>query len=138
MARQKCVMGAMLSQLSPRTVLTQFQDIAEAGKQIVTTDIPAAELNTFLQLANKARRLPVSTVSFVPPKIETYDPDYDRIEEMVETAIERAEAADERPRGRPAPGRARGEDAAAAVPAGDPGTADPYDANETAALTGSC
>ncbi|HEX2177544.1 MAG TPA: LCP family protein [Nocardioidaceae bacterium] len=138
MARQKCVMGAMLSQLSPRTVLTQFQDIAEAGKQIVTTDIPAAELNTFLQLANKARRLPVSTVSFVPPKVETYDPDYDHIEEMVETAIGRAEAADERPRGGPAPVRARGGEPAAAAPAGDSDSADPHDANDTAALTGSC
>jgi polyisoprenyl-teichoic acid--peptidoglycan teichoic acid transferase len=96
MARQKCVMNAMLNQLSPRTVLTQFQDIAEASKETVTTDVPAAELDTFLQLAVKARRLPVDSVSFVPPAVQTYDPDYDRIQAMVERAVDRSEAADER------------------------------------------
>ncbi|MGH3355320.1 MAG: LCP family protein [Nocardioidaceae bacterium] len=95
MARQKCVINAMLTQLSPRTVLTRFQDIADASKQVVTTDVPASELDTFLRLAGKAKDLPVSSVSFVPPEIETYDPDYDKIRSMVEEALDRAEAADE-------------------------------------------
>jgi len=95
MARQKCVMSAMLTQLSPRDVLTRFQDIATASKEIVTTDVPADELDTFLDLAAKARRLPVASVSFVPPAIKTYDPDYDRIRSMVEAALDRAERADE-------------------------------------------
>jgi polyisoprenyl-teichoic acid--peptidoglycan teichoic acid transferase len=95
MARQKCVMSAMLTQLSPRTVLTRFQDIATASKEIVTTDVPADELDTLLHLAAKARRLPVASVSFVPPTIQTYDPDYDRIRSMVEAAIDRAEQVDD-------------------------------------------
>jgi polyisoprenyl-teichoic acid--peptidoglycan teichoic acid transferase len=95
MARQKCVMNAMLTQLSPRTVLTQFQDIAAASKQIVSTDVPASELNTFLRLAGRARQLPIASVSFVPPKVQTYEPDYDTIHDMVEAAVDKAEAADE-------------------------------------------
>ena len=35
MARQKCVMNAMLNQLDPMTVLTKFNKIAAAGKEIV-------------------------------------------------------------------------------------------------------
>jgi LCP family protein required for cell wall assembly len=97
MARQKCVMSAMLNQLSPRDVLTHFQDIATASKEIVTTDVPADELNTFLHLAGKARRLPVASVSFVPPTIETYAPDFDRIRSMVQAGIDRSEQADEDP-----------------------------------------
>ncbi|MPZ60759.1 MAG: LytR family transcriptional regulator [Propionibacteriales bacterium] len=95
MARQKCVMNAMLTQLSPMKVLTNFQEIADAGRQVVTTDVPAQELNELLDLARTARRLPVRSVSFVPPKIETYDPDYDEIRDMVDTAVERAEKADD-------------------------------------------
>ncbi len=91
MARQKCVMSAMLQQLSPRTVVLRMTDIAEASKRLLRTDIPASELDTFIGLALKARSQPVSTVSFVPPKIATYDPDIDLIHAMVLEAIAKSE-----------------------------------------------
>ena len=46
MARQKCVMNAMLHQISPQTVLTNFEKIAKASSQMVSTDIPASEVDT--------------------------------------------------------------------------------------------
>ncbi len=95
MARQKCVMSAMLSQLSPTRVVTRFTAIADAGKQVVTTDIPASQLDTFVDLARKARTHPVSTVSLVPPQVSTADPDFDQIRTMIDDAIDRAEQADE-------------------------------------------
>jgi polyisoprenyl-teichoic acid--peptidoglycan teichoic acid transferase len=143
MARQKCVMSAMLNQLSPQTVLTQFQEIADAGKRVVTTDVPASELSTFLELAGKARSLPVASVSFVPPKIETYDPDYDKIRAMVESALERAEAADEPTAAAGAGDRTqtgrqgRAHDAEQAG-TGSSATSRPGTANQTAALSGAC
>ena len=39
----------------------------------------------------KARKLPVRSVSFVPPVISTADPDIDKIHETVEKAIDRSE-----------------------------------------------
>jgi LCP family protein required for cell wall assembly len=94
MARQKCVMNAMLHQLSPRTVLAHVEAIAKASEQLMSTDIPASQLGTFIDLALKARSLPVATVSFVPPRIKTYDPDYGLIRTTVANAIARSEAAD--------------------------------------------
>lgn len=94
MARQKCVMNAMLQQLDPQTVLTNFGDIAKAGKQILSTTIPAGEVDTFVNLAMKTRNLPVASVSFVPPKVNTSDPDFDEIHEMVTAAVEKAESLD--------------------------------------------
>jgi polyisoprenyl-teichoic acid--peptidoglycan teichoic acid transferase len=91
MARQKCLMSAMLGQLDPKRVVLKMGDIADAGKQVFKTDIPASELDTFIDLALKARGQPVATVSFVPPRIETYDPDYDRILQMVDNALAAAE-----------------------------------------------
>jgi anionic cell wall polymer biosynthesis LytR-Cps2A-Psr (LCP) family protein len=95
MARQKCVMNAMLQQLSPRTVITKFQKIAEASTELITTDLPASELGRFAELAMKARSMPVSTVSFVPPAINTGAPDIEKIHTMVEKAIAKSESKDD-------------------------------------------
>ena len=89
--RQKCVMNAMLQQLSPRTVVTKFEDIAKASEQLVTTDLPASQLGRFAELALKARSQPVRTVSFVPPAINTSRPDVDKVQAMVARAISRSE-----------------------------------------------
>jgi anionic cell wall polymer biosynthesis LytR-Cps2A-Psr (LCP) family protein len=104
MARQKCVMNAMLRQLDPTTVVTRFGDIAKAGKQVISTSIPRGEIATFVSLAMKAKNLPVSTVSFVPPTINTGDPDWQRIRTMVAEALEQAEAADDAPADEAQPG----------------------------------
>lgn len=87
MARQKCVMGAMLQQLSPMTVVTKFQDIAEASTELISTNIPRSEVPTFVKLADKARNQPVRTVSFVPPLINTGKPDIAKIKRVVDKAI---------------------------------------------------
>ena len=87
MARQKCVMNAMLQQLSPQQVVLKFGDIAKASTAMVRTDIPASELDRFMQLALKARSQPVRTVSFVPPTIDTYRPDIAKIKKSVARAL---------------------------------------------------
>jgi len=91
MARQKCVMNAMLQQLSPKTVVTKFEAITEASEQLVTTDLPASELGRFAELALKARSQPIRTVSFVPPAIRTADPDVAKVRTMVRDAVDKAE-----------------------------------------------
>ncbi len=104
MARQKCVLNAMLKQLDPKTVVAKFGDIAAAGKQVISTSMPHSEIGTFVDLAMKTRTLPVSTVSFVPPRIDTGDPDWALIRSMVSGAIEKSEARDD---GTPTPGGQR-------------------------------
>jgi LCP family protein required for cell wall assembly len=94
MTRQKCVMTAMLNQLSPQKVLTKFQAIASASKEVVQTNIPAGELGTFTDLALDSKKLPVSSFSPVPPLINTGDPDFDLVRTKVAEAIGRSEALD--------------------------------------------
>ena len=64
MARQKCVMNAMLHQVSPQTVLTNFEKIAKASSEMVSTDIPASEVDRFMALALKAKGQPIATLSW--------------------------------------------------------------------------
>ncbi|MCW2802616.1 MAG: putative LytR family regulatory protein [Propionibacteriaceae bacterium] len=94
MARQKCVMSAMLNQLDPMTVLTKFNQIAAAGKEIVATDIPTSTINTLMQLALKAKKLPISSLSFVPPLVYPGSPNFTVIHAAVQAKIDAAEGAD--------------------------------------------
>ncbi|MFL6109264.1 MAG: LCP family protein [Marmoricola sp.] len=87
MARQKCVMNAMLHQLSPQKVVFNFDKIASASAALLTTDIPRGEVDHFIALALKARSQPVRTISFVPPEIVTGHPDVAKIHRMVDAAI---------------------------------------------------
>jgi hypothetical protein len=87
MARQKCVMNAMLHQLSPQTVVTKFEKITKASEELISTDLPLSEVDRFIELALKARSQPVRTVSFVPPLINTAHPDIARIHQTVRAAL---------------------------------------------------
>ena len=97
MARQRCVMTAMVNQLDPTTLLTNFQKIALAGKQVVSTDIPAAELPTFLGLGQQAKSRKIESLQFVPPLIVPHHPDYGVIQQQVSAAIAESEQNGDRP-----------------------------------------
>ena len=92
MARQKCVMNAMLQQLDPMTVLTKFNAIAKAGKQVVETDVPPSEINKLLKLSQKAKKTKIASVSFVPPMVYPGSPDFALMHRVTATAV--AEATD--------------------------------------------
>lgn len=97
MARQKCVMNAMLQQVSPSVALRNFQSIAQASSELISTNVPASEVDTFLELALKARNQKISTLSIVPPMVNTADPDIDLVHRKVADAIAKAEGTAEAP-----------------------------------------
>lgn len=132
MARQKCVMTAMLTQLKPQKVLTSFEEIADAGSALLSTSVPQSELGTFIDLALKARSQPVKSVSFVPPAIHTSKPDLAKIRRMVDKAIDPPKKA-----------KKAGAKAAAKPTTGSTGgsrgsLAQGYDANESADVSSAC
>jgi LCP family protein required for cell wall assembly len=91
MARQRCVMTAMLQQLSPETILAKFQGIASASSQVISTSIPESDLGTFVDLAIKAKSQKVTSVQFVPPVVVPKHPDFSQLRSMVTSAIAAAE-----------------------------------------------
>ena len=95
MSRQKCVLNAMVKQLNPVTVLTKFNEIAKAGEEIVSTDLPSSQIGTMLDLAAKGRTLPLSSVNFAPPLILPVKPDFPRIRQIVADKIQASEKAGE-------------------------------------------
>ncbi|MGH8824580.1 MAG: LCP family protein [Jiangellaceae bacterium] len=87
MARQRCVLGAILHEVDPRTVLQNFTALAEASTSIVTTDIPQGQLPDLVEMAWKARDLPVTTLQLVPPLVDPAEPDVDAIVQLVDDAV---------------------------------------------------
>lgn len=134
MARQKCVMAAMLNQISPQVALRNFQRIASASSAMVSTSIPGSEVGRFLDLALKAKDQKIATLSLVPPLVNTGDPDIDEIHDLVASAIDRAEG-DAPPAATPK--KKRG--APAGTTGGSIGSlAEGYAANQSADLGSSC
>ncbi|HEY0951144.1 MAG TPA: LytR family transcriptional regulator, partial [Nocardioides sp.] len=68
---------------------------------MVSTNIPASQFGHFAELALKARGQRVSSLSLVPPMIDTAHPDIKLIKAKVATAIDRAEGT------APPPGKQR-------------------------------
>ena len=93
MGRQKCLMAAMLGQLSPQKVLVNATKIAESGKELLSTNIPAVELGQFADLALKSRGEKIAVVSLVPPVVSTVTPDFPAIQAMISAAIGKSEQA---------------------------------------------
>ncbi|WP_286166594.1 LCP family protein [Arthrobacter sp. AQ5-05] len=104
-ARQQCLQQAMISQFSPKTILTRFTSLMDAGKQLVETDIPQQQLGSFLNLADKARATPFKRLTLGAPdfgsaadKFSTY-PNFEaihtRIQDMI--AAQSGAAASESP-----------------------------------------
>ena len=91
MARQKCVMNAMVQQVSPQEALRNFRRIAEASSAMLSTNLPRDEVDRFIALALQAKSEKMSTLSLVPPMINTADPDIDLVHEKVREAIDRTE-----------------------------------------------
>ena len=88
MERQRQVQEAMLVQFEPANVLTKFQAVADAGAQVVTTDIPQGMLGAFVDLAGKTRALPVTSLELTPASgVVTAHPDYDMIHALVQAAL---------------------------------------------------
>lgn len=97
MIRQKCVMQAMLKQLNPTTVLTKFQEIMDAGKNVVSTSVPSSDIGMLLDLATKAKALPIASLSLTPPLVDVVHPDFAAIKTMVSDSLAASKALDDNP-----------------------------------------
>jgi len=96
MSRQRCMLGALARQLDPVTVLTRFPQIAGATKVLLDSNLSQRMLERLAEVAGKAGSAEITTVQFVPPLINTSDPDYTLIRTTTHKAIEDADRAIER------------------------------------------
>lgn len=87
MERQRQVQEAIIQQFEPANILSKFQAVAQAGAQVVSTDIPQAVLGQFVELASKSRTQEITKLELVPPEIDPEDPDYGYLLELVTSTL---------------------------------------------------
>jgi anionic cell wall polymer biosynthesis LytR-Cps2A-Psr (LCP) family protein len=86
--RQRCTIQAIVHSADPKTLVTKYQAIASAGKQLLRTDIPQELLPALVQLGLKVKNAQVSNVDL--DKKANFPngrhPNYDAIREIVAKA----------------------------------------------------
>lgn len=86
--RQRQLQEALLAQASPANVLTQFQGVAKAGREVVKTDVPQGMLGYFVNLASKTKALPIEGVALTPESgVDPENPDYSDISALIDAAL---------------------------------------------------
>lgn len=93
MKRQRCVIGAIIAEADPVTILNRYQQLAEATKDLVRTDIPQDLLASFVDLAMTMKKGTVTSLVFDNRVINSGDPDYDKIRAKVAVAIKPGSAS---------------------------------------------
>jgi len=91
MARQRCVMGAILREADPLNVLRRYEALAESTKHLIETDIAQGALTTLVDVAGKTKRSEVASVQIVKPLIDPANPDIDVIHAKVDETIKKSE-----------------------------------------------
>ena len=77
MERQRCVIGAFIDEADPVTLLSRYEALASAGKEIVRTDIPQEIVPQFVKLTLHLRDGGVRSVVFrYSDAFNPNDPDY--------------------------------------------------------------
>lgn len=89
MQRQRCVIQAVANQAKPEVVLANYEALTRAGRNIIETDVPAASLPAFSELALRVKGRPMRSVSFENGQLgfSTVRPDWDLVRQRVQEAL---------------------------------------------------
>jgi polyisoprenyl-teichoic acid--peptidoglycan teichoic acid transferase len=89
MDRQRCVINAIIRQANPANVLTRYEDIAKAGKQLVYTDIPQEVLPLMVELSLRVKEGNVRSIVFKSgvSGFISANPDFETVRKRVKTAL---------------------------------------------------
>ena len=88
MLRQRCMVSAIIDAADPVTLIRRYLDLAEAGKEIVRTDIPRSVLPALVNLGLRVKEHRVRSVAFVSSdRFFSGDPDFAWMQESVQRAL---------------------------------------------------
>ena len=90
MRRQRCVLGAVSRQADPRAIALNFDKIARAAKDNITTDIPVRDLDAWVTLALRVKQARVTSLPFTDALINTVNPDIPKVHRIVRSALRTA------------------------------------------------
>jgi LCP family protein required for cell wall assembly len=87
MSRQRCVIGALTDQADPQTIALSLPGIMRAAKDNIRTSIPVKDVDAWVTLAQRVQKAHVRSLTFTNAVIAPGDPDFEKMRELVETAL---------------------------------------------------
>jgi len=87
MRRQRCVVGALVDQVNPLTLLQRYPAIAAAAGDHITADIDQTELPAWAELVERVQGGTMRSLPFTAKNTNTVDPDYTAIRREVYLAL---------------------------------------------------
>jgi LCP family protein required for cell wall assembly len=89
MDRQRCVIDAIIKQANPANMLSRYEAIAKAGKNIVTTDMPQEVLPMMVELSLRVKDGNVRSIVFKHgvAGFSSPHPDFGKMRQRVKTAL---------------------------------------------------
>jgi anionic cell wall polymer biosynthesis LytR-Cps2A-Psr (LCP) family protein len=94
MRRQRCLIDAVIDRANPGTLLTRYEKILEAGRDVLRTDIPGEMLPAFVDLSYMVKDAKVRSVVFERSDDFTPEsPDYAWIQRVVAKATSPGDGA---------------------------------------------
>ncbi|WP_166354655.1 LCP family protein [Phytoactinopolyspora limicola] len=100
MARQQCVLGAIVDEIDPRTVLVKYQELASATVDIIQTDVPEELFPALIELAIQVQRGTLESLTldrdfFNSMGATSADPNYDILHTRIGEILAPSEPDDE-------------------------------------------
>jgi LCP family protein required for cell wall assembly len=92
--RQRCTIHALVNSASPQALVTSYQEIAKASKELLRTDIPQEILPAFIQLALKVKSAKVTNIDLDKNKNfpSGKNPDYAAMQQIIQKSLNPATA----------------------------------------------
>jgi len=87
MRRQRCVIGAVTSQADPQTIAMSLPGILRAAKDNIRTGIRLADIDAWVTLTLRVQKAHVRSLPFTNAVIASGDPDFEKMHELVQDAI---------------------------------------------------
>lgn len=87
MRRQRCLIGSILDQVNATNMLRQFPELAQVAKENVSTDIQVSQLPAWVELVQRIQKASITSLTFTIDNINPANPNFAKIRQMVEAAI---------------------------------------------------
>ncbi|HOF62778.1 MAG TPA: LCP family protein [Dermatophilaceae bacterium] len=90
MRRQRCIVGKIVDQVNPSTMLQKYPELAGVAKDNLQTDIPAGDLPAWVELVSRVKKSQIRSLTFTPENISPGNPNFAGIRKMVKDALDPA------------------------------------------------
>lgn len=87
MARQRCMVGALVKQVNPTVMLERYPALAKVAREHIYTDVPAEHLQAWAELVSRMQKGTIRSLPFTNKIVKVVDPDWAHIRQVVQQAI---------------------------------------------------